>query len=139
MYTPERAIPSSAAFHPKDGFIGRIDVMHIPPPHTASTVSRCLAEAEKIPHQYSRPMLFSSPADQAPMSATQKISILDGPGPGASQEHPLALVLSANPGLRAPSVPRSTISGVNPTQYRASYHPIPVLRISLTEYILLYI
>ncbi|KAJ7141774.1 hypothetical protein C8R43DRAFT_1200798 [Mycena crocata] len=99
LFTPETAIPSSAAFHPKDRFIGRIDIMRIPPPHTVATLSRCLVNAENIPHQYLHPTLFSSMASDSPMPPTLKISLLRD-GPGSTPEDPLAVVLPGNPGLR---------------------------------------
>ncbi|KAJ6579967.1 hypothetical protein DFH09DRAFT_323934 [Mycena vulgaris] len=115
VYTPEKAIPSSGAFHPKDGFLGRMDVTRIPPPHTVATLSRCLADAEKLGHQYVQPLVFLTAASETPMPGGEKFSILGG-GAGASPDAAIALVLSANPGLRPQRAPEST-SGPNYTQY----------------------
>ncbi|KAJ6626712.1 hypothetical protein B0H10DRAFT_1998230 [Mycena sp. CBHHK59/15] len=100
IYTPEKAIPSSSAFHSKDVFIGRMDATRIPPPHTVATLVRCLTENEKLIHQYVNPMLFLTTASQSPMPGSQKIPLL-GLGPGFVPGEPLSLVLSTNSGVRS--------------------------------------
>lgn len=117
VYTPERAIPSLDAFHPKDSFLGRIDVTRIPPPHTVSTLSRCLADAEKLVYQHVHPLIFPTAASQSAIPGTQKISIL-GRGPGSVPEEALALVLFANPGVLSHRRPEGASGGnVKSTHY----------------------
>ncbi|KAJ7089536.1 hypothetical protein C8R44DRAFT_892231 [Mycena epipterygia] len=117
VYTPERAIRSLDAFHPKDSFLGRIDVTRIPPPHTVATLSQCLANAEKLSYQHVYPLIFLTAASQYSMPGTQKISIL-GRGPGSVPEEALALVLLANPGGRSQRRPEGASGGnVKSTQY----------------------
>ncbi|KAJ7469334.1 hypothetical protein B0H11DRAFT_2238394 [Mycena galericulata] len=104
VYAPEKAIPSSAAFHQRDSFTGRLDVTRIPPPHTVATLTRCLADSEKLTHQHVHPTIFLTAASQSPMLGIQKISV-QGSGPGSVPEEPFALVLSVNPGLRGSEHP----------------------------------
>ncbi|KAJ7639936.1 hypothetical protein B0H17DRAFT_1149152 [Mycena rosella] len=113
VHTPEKAILSAGAFHPKDEFLGRIEMTRIPPPHTAATLSRCLADAERLGHQYAPPMLFLTAASQTPMSGAEKISILED-GPGSTPERALALVLPGNPWSPFPEALEATVESSIP-------------------------
>ena len=84
-------LPSNTPVSPGDPFLGRIKIGSVPPPRTARTVKRCIAKKEIIKDRENT-SLFLTSYSQTPMDDTDKVSILNGTGPGSAPQEPLALV-----------------------------------------------
>ena len=91
IYAEDGAIPAKTPFAPGDLFLGRIKVRSVPPPRTAKTVKHSIAKVENIKDRKST-TLFLTPYSQSPMDDAEKVTILDGTGPGSTPQEPLALV-----------------------------------------------
>ena len=63
----------------------------MPPPRTAKAVKCSIAKVENIKEREST-SLFLTPFSQLSMDDADKITILNGTGPGATPQEPLALV-----------------------------------------------
>ena len=95
IYAEDGALPSNTPVSPGDPFLGRIKYTSVPPPRTARTVKRCIANMENIENR-ERTSLFLTLNSQSPMDDTDKVSILNGTGrtgPGSTPQEPIALVL----------------------------------------------
>ena len=66
---------------PCDSFLGRIKTMSVPPPRTVKAVKRSISKLENIKDREST-TLFLSPCSQSPLDDAEKITILNGTGPG---------------------------------------------------------
>ena len=84
-------LPSNTPVSSGDPFVGRIKFGSVPPPRTARTVKRCIAKKEIIKDRENT-SLFLTSYSQTPMDDTDKVSILNGTGPGSTSQEPLALV-----------------------------------------------
>jgi hypothetical protein len=82
------------AVYPDDLYLGRILAKLITPPHTASSVGRCLSAVENIDNS-TPARLFVSPSSQTPMNDATRLSITTYPGPGCTPNEPMALVCDA--------------------------------------------
>jgi hypothetical protein len=91
IYAVDGAIPSKTPVTPGDPFLGRINAVSVPPPHTANAVKRSIAKVENIKDRGST-SLFLTPYSQLPMGDTDKVAILNLTGPGSMPQEPLALV-----------------------------------------------
>ena len=84
-------MPSKTPVAPGDPFIGRIKVRSVPPPRTAKTVKRCIAKLENIKDR-GNTSLFLTSYSKSPLDEAEKVTILNGTGPGTTPQEPLALV-----------------------------------------------
>jgi hypothetical protein len=91
IYAEDGAIPSKTPVAPGDVFLGRIKARAVPPPRNAEAVKCSIAKVENIKDS-TRSSLFLTPYSESPMSDAQKITILNGTGPGSTPQEPLALV-----------------------------------------------
>ena len=117
---------------PSDSFLGRIKTMSVPPPRTVKAVKRSISKMEKIKDREST-ALFLTPCSQTPMDDAEKVTILNGTGPGLSPQEPLALVAKMSDsercalesegrgGLASAAEPDTTI------QYRTSIQHSPTI------------
>ena len=91
IYADDGAIPSKTPVTPSDPFLGRIKVRSVPPPRTVNAVKGSIAKVENIKDREST-SLFLTPYSQSPMDDNEKITFLNGTGPGSTPQEPLALV-----------------------------------------------
>lgn len=91
IYAEDGALPSNAPVSPGDPFLGRIKVRSVPPPRTVKAVKVSITKVENIKDRESA-TLFLTPYSQSPMDDTEKVTILNGTGPGSTPQEPLALV-----------------------------------------------
>jgi hypothetical protein len=91
IYAEDGAIPSKTSVTPGDVFLGRIKARSVPPPRNAEAVKCSIAKVENIKDS-TRSSLFLTPYSESPMSDAEKITILNGTGPGSTSQEPLALV-----------------------------------------------
>ena len=90
-YAGDGAIPSKTPAAPDDPFLGRIDAISVPPPHTIKAVKHSIAKVENIKNRAST-SLFISPYSKLPMRDADKLTILNRAGPGSTPQEPLAFV-----------------------------------------------
>ena len=90
IYAEDGAIPSNAPVTPGDPFLGRIKARSVPPPRTAKNVKRNITEVENI--KCTNATIFLTPNSQLPMGDAEKLTILNGIGPGSTPQEPLAFV-----------------------------------------------
>ena len=90
IYAEDGAIPSKTPVA-GDPFLGRIKARSVPPPHTAKTVKRSIAKVENI-NDRTCTTIFLTPFSKSPMGDAEKVTVLNGTGPGSSPQEPLALV-----------------------------------------------
>ena len=91
IYAEDGALPSNTPVSPGDPFLGHIKIGSVPPPRTARTVKRCIANMENIENR-ERTSLFLTLYSQSPMDDTDKFTILNSTGPGSTPQEPLVLV-----------------------------------------------
>ena len=91
IYAEDGALPSNMPVSPADPFLGRIKLGSVPPPRTAKTLKRSIAKVEDLKDREST-SLFLSPYSPAPMDDVEKITIVNGTGPGSTAQGPLSLV-----------------------------------------------
>ena len=83
-------MPSKTPVDPGNAFIGRIKVESVPPPRTAKTVKCSIAKVENIKDRENT-SLYLTPYSESPMDDAEKVTILNGTGPGPTPQEPLAL------------------------------------------------
>ena len=91
IYAEDGAIPSNTPVSPSDPFLGRIKVRSVPPPRTVKAVKRCIAKLENIKDRGSTNFFLTS-YNQSSMDDADKLTFLNGTGPGSTAQEPLALV-----------------------------------------------
>ena len=93
IYAEDGAIFSKTSVTPSDPFLGRIKARSVPPPGplTVKAVKRSIASVEDIKDR-EKTSLFLTPYSQSPMDDADKVTILNGTGPGSTPQEPLALV-----------------------------------------------
>ena len=91
IYAEDGALPSTTPVAPGNPFLGRIKIRSVPPPRTVETVKSSIAKVENIKDREST-ALYLTPYSQSPMDDTEKVTILNGTGPGSTPQEPLALV-----------------------------------------------
>ena len=63
----------------------------VPPPRTVKVVKGSIAEVENI--KCTNVTIYLTPYSQSPMGDAEKITVLNGTGPGSTPQEPLALVV----------------------------------------------
>ena len=91
IYAEDGAIPSKTPGDPGDPFLGRIDAISVPPPHTIKAIKHSIAKVENIKNR-ANTSLFVTPYSQSPMHDADKVRVLNNSGIGSTPQEPLALV-----------------------------------------------
>ena len=91
IYAEDGALPSKTAVSSGDPFLGRIKFTSVPPPRNAKAVKGSITKVENIKDPEST-TLYRTSYSQSPMDNSEKVSILNGTGPGSTPQKPLALV-----------------------------------------------
>ena len=90
VYRNYGAVRSQHPAGSNDPSVGRINVDSVPPPHTATSVMRCISKAEKLDNS-KQSQLFTSISSTSPIGEGH-FSILTGDRPGSIPEDPMAFV-----------------------------------------------
>ena len=90
IYADDSEIPSKVANDPEEPSIGRIRVDSISPPHSPTSIKRCISRVEKNPALVNFD-LFADTSCDTPL-AEGHVSILRTDGPGLSPNEPMAIV-----------------------------------------------
>ena len=91
IYAKDGALPSNTPVTPSDPFLGRIKVRSVPPPRTVKAVKRSITKVENI-KDHENTSLFLTTYSKSPLDDAEKVTILNGTGPGSTPQTPLALV-----------------------------------------------
>ena len=91
----------------------------MPPPRTAKTVKCSIAKVENIKDRENT-SLYLTPYSESPMDDAEKVTILNGTGPGSTPQEPLALVAKMSDSERRDleSERRDGLSSATPTEIR---------------------
>lgn len=90
LYTEGRETPSKVSIDPEEPSLGRIRADSIAPPHTLTSIKRCISKVEGNPG-LAFGHLFANISSDIPMKYGL-ISVLTGNIPGLSKNKPMALV-----------------------------------------------
>ena len=99
LYADGYEIPSKVANDPEEPSLGRIRADSIAPPHTPTTIKRCISRVERN-RALSYADLFADTSCDTPLTEGH-ISILRTDGPGLSPNEPMAIVQTP---VKAPSI-----------------------------------
>ena len=91
-------MPSKVAFDPEEPSLGRIRADSVAPPHSPSSIKRCISRVERTP-ELAHADIFADISCDTPL-VEGHISILHTDGPGLSPNQPMAVVQ-----VESPSVP----------------------------------
>jgi hypothetical protein len=115
IYKKHGAVTSKQPASSDDAYIGRISVDAVPPPHTATSIMRCISKIETL-EMSAQSQLFTSISSKSPIGEGH-VSILtsDPSRPGCTAEDPMAFVVlpvklpvpvAAGPVVRPAMVPK---------------------------------
>jgi hypothetical protein len=91
------AIPLPHPVSSDSPYLGRILAKTVAPPHTGNNIKQCLLlNAEYTGANDASTSLFVSPLSTTPLNDTDHVLILEHPGPGGTQEQPMALVINVS-------------------------------------------
>ena len=82
---------SKVAFDPEEPSLGRIPAESIAPPHTPTSIKRCISRVERNPALAWHTDLFTDLSCNTPLKEGH-ITILRTDGPGLSPNEPMAIV-----------------------------------------------
>ena len=99
LYADGYEIPSKVADDPEEPSLGRIRADSITPPHSPTSIKRCISRVERNPALL-HGNLFADTSCDTPLTEGH-ISILHTNGPGLSQNEPMAIV-QANVQVESP-------------------------------------
>ncbi|KAJ6528731.1 hypothetical protein DFH09DRAFT_1185610 [Mycena vulgaris] len=82
---------SKVSFNPNEPAVGRIEKIHVSPPHTPATIKRCIAKAEgKAIYAYAE--LYQDISSQSAMVDGNHISLMNDRSDGSAEDNPIVLV-----------------------------------------------
>lgn len=90
LYKNNGDIHSKASFDPEEPSLGRIRALHVAPPHTATSIKRCVAKNEQNPLLASG-QLYANISGDTPVDDVH-VSLFSVNGPGSTPDDPMALV-----------------------------------------------
>ena len=91
LYADDYEIPSKVAFDPEGPSLGRIRLDSVAPPHSPTSIKRCVSRVEGNPALAWHADLFVDTSSDTPLEEGH-ISILSTDGPGLSPNEPMAIV-----------------------------------------------
>ena len=86
---------SKVAFDPEEPSLGRIHADSVAPPHSPTTIKRCISRVESNPALFWYADLFADTSSDTPLEEGH-ISVLRTDGPGLSPDDPMAIVQVKN-------------------------------------------
>jgi hypothetical protein len=99
LYADGYEKPSKVAVDPEEPSLGRIRVDSVAPPHSPTSIKRCISRVEKNP-ALSQADLFADTSSDTPLKEGHT-SILRTDGPGLSPNEPMAVVQVKTPSIVA--------------------------------------
>ena len=98
LYADDYEIPSKVAFDPEGPSLGRIKADSVAPPHSPTSIKRCISRLEGNPALAWHADLFANTSSDTPLKEGH-ISLLPTDGPGLSPNEPMAIVQVKNPSI----------------------------------------
>ena len=98
LYGINKELPSKVAFDSDEPSLGRIRADSIAPPHSPTTIKRCISRVEGNPAISWNADLFTDTSSDSPLKDGY-IALLDTNGPGLSSNEPMAIVQVKNPSI----------------------------------------
>ena len=92
LYGIKHEMPSKVAFDPEEPSIGRIRADSIAPPHSPTSIKRCISRAEGDPRYARYADLFADTSCDTPLEEGH-ISIFPADVPGRSPNEPMVIIL----------------------------------------------
>jgi hypothetical protein len=92
LYADGYEKPSKVAIYPEEPSLGRIRADSVAPPHSPTSIKRCISRVEKTPALIYADLFPDSSCD-TPLKEGHHISILRTDDPGLSPDEPMAIVL----------------------------------------------
>jgi hypothetical protein len=92
VYAEDYAMPSKVAFDPDEPSLGRIRVDSVAPPHSLTSIRRCISRVERNPAIAYAANLFVDTSCKTPLKEGRISLRTDDPGLGKSE--PMAIVLA---------------------------------------------
>ena len=89
---------SKVAINPGEPSLGRIRVDSVAPPHSLTSIKRCVSRVEGNP-ALAYADLFANTTCDTPLQEERHISILPTEGPGMSPNEPISIVHVKNPSI----------------------------------------
>jgi hypothetical protein len=103
LYGIDYEMPSKVAFDPEEPSLGRIRADSVAPPHSPTSIKRCISRVEGNPALACHADLFADTSCDTPLKEGH-ISILRTDGPGLSPNEPMAIVQVKNHQSRMGSI-----------------------------------
>jgi len=100
VYNKRGIVLSKQPADSNDPYVGRISVDHIPPPHTAVSVMRCISRIEELDNTWQSQLLFSSTSSESSISEVEHVPIFSSDRPGSTPEDPMAIVSESTKRIR---------------------------------------
>ncbi|KAJ7288686.1 hypothetical protein C8J57DRAFT_1116244 [Mycena rebaudengoi] len=97
IYDPDGAIVLKSLFDPGNPLLGRIIARSVPPPHTVSSLKRCIVKAENIEDPGGiRTCLFCTHTAIVPLLSVTKVQLIGstGTGDGSTPQTAFALIFT---------------------------------------------
>ena len=96
LYADDYEIPSKVAINPEEPSLGRVQADSVAPPHSPTSIKRCISRVEGNPALAWHADLFANTSCDTPLKEGH-ISNLRTDGPGLSPNEPMALVQVTSP------------------------------------------
>ncbi|EDR07501.1 uncharacterized protein LACBIDRAFT_298427 [Laccaria bicolor S238N-H82] len=92
-YSLEGAIKSKTCFDESDIYLGCIDTVSVPPPHTIASLTACIARIEGLVVQDTKEIqIFKDAASEVPMRTDATLSLTEDAYLGNDEDDPVAVV-----------------------------------------------
>ena len=96
LYTKEGPIESNNPIFSNDRFISRISSKSVRPPHTATSLKRCVCKIEEVEGP-EKSTLYLSLSEKKPLDDSARLGLRGKDGPGSSEVDPVVLLLTRAP------------------------------------------
>ena len=103
LYADDYEVPSKVAVDPMKPSLGRIRTDSVAPPHSLTSIKRCISKVERTP-AFAHADIFASISCDTPLEEGQ-ISILFTDGLGMSPNEPMAIVQMPIAKVQKPLIP----------------------------------
>ena len=129
LYADGCAMQSKVAFDTEDPFLGRIRADSVAPPHSPTSIKRCISRAERNPILAYAADFFVDTSCETPLKEGHICLCTDGPG--LSSDEPMAIVLKSIPGPDGRYFIKNRAADIF---WNASHNPIRTVRFDLIEF-----
>ena len=101
LYTKEGPIESNNPIFSNDRFISRISSKSVRPPHTATSLKRCVCKIEEVEGP-EKSTLYLSLSEKKPVDDSARLALKGSSGPGSSEADPVVFVVDKGAAEKRP-------------------------------------